>query len=68
MKKRFESISPVVDELAAMPLELRGAIYSVIGVLEEHGTLVYPDGGLVDGRARLFEIRAHFHNQEARVL
>ncbi|HEX7608300.1 MAG TPA: type II toxin-antitoxin system RelE/ParE family toxin [Candidatus Cryosericum sp.] len=68
MKKKFKSISWAMDELAAMPPSLRGAVYSLVGVLEEKGTLVYPDGGIVDGNARIFEIRAHFHNQEARVL
>lgn len=68
MKKKFESISSAMGELAAMPLDLRSAVYSFVGVLEEKGTLVYPDGGIVDGSARIFEIRAHFHNQEARVL
>jgi hypothetical protein len=31
-----------MGELAAMPLDLRGAVYSLVGVLEEKGTLVYP--------------------------
>jgi phage-related protein len=51
-----------------MPPGLRGAVYSLVGVLEENGTLVYPDGGIVDPNGRIFEIRAHFHSQEARVL
>lgn len=52
----------------AMPPGLQVELRGVVKVLQENGTLEYPDGELVDNEKRIFEIRAHDDGQQARVL
>ena len=68
MKKRFVLIPPARDEFAALLLGLQVELRGVVKVLEENGTLEYPDGQLVDNEARIFEMRVHDDEQQGRVL
>ena len=68
MKKQFVLISPVREEMAELPLELRGELWELVGFLEEKGTLAFPQGRIVDEEKRIFEIRAHDDGQQARIL
>ena len=68
MKKQFVLILPAQKEMAELPLKLRGELWELVGVLEEKGTLAFPQGRIVDEERRIFEIRAHDDGQQARIL
>ena len=68
MKKQFVLISPAREEMAELPLELRGELWELVGFLEEKGTLAFPQGRIVDEEKRIFEIRGHDDGQQARIL
>jgi len=68
MKKQFVLISPAQDELAELPQELQDELLGFVKVLEKNGTLVPPQGDIVDKEKRIFEIRAHDDGQQARIL
>jgi len=42
MKKQFVLILPAQKEMAELPLKLRGELWELVGVLEEKGTLAFP--------------------------
>lgn len=68
MKKQFVLILPAQKEMAELPLKLRGELWELVGVLEEKGTLAFPQGRIVDEERRIFEIRAHDDGQQVRIL
>jgi|GEM_PF-1639088 len=68
MKKQFVLISPAREEMAELPLKLRGELWELVGFLEEKGTLAFPQGRIVDEEKRIIEIRAHDDGQQARIL
>lgn len=68
MKKQFVLISPAQKEMAELPLKLRGELWELVEVLEEKGTLAFPQGRIVDEEKRIFEIRAHDNGEQARIL
>jgi phage-related protein len=51
-----------------MPLELRGSLLALVGVLEREGRLAKPQGKIVDRDNRIFEIRAKEDKLKGRVL
>lgn len=67
MKKQFVLVPPAIEEMTVLSLGLRGELWELIGFLEEKGTLAFPQGRIVDGEKRIFEIRAHDDGQQARV-
>jgi hypothetical protein len=68
MKKQFVLIPLAEREMAELPLRLRGELWELVGVLEEKGTLTYPQGRIVDEEKRVFEIRERDTGEQARVL
>jgi phage-related protein len=68
MKKRVVLVPPAMEELAAMPLGLRGALLILVDVLEEEGRLTQPQGKIVDRDHRIFEIRAKDDEVQGRLL
>jgi len=68
MKKLFVLIPPAQGELAELPQELQDELLGFVKVLEKNGTLVSPQGDIVDKEKRIFEIRGHDDGQQARIL
>lgn len=68
MKKRFVFIPPAQDELAELPKALQDELLGFVKVLERNGTLVSPQGEIVDREKRIFEIRGQDDGQQARIL